>query len=338
MLSFTFPSSSSAGVVYTTLVHDGNVITCNCPGYTRRSVRECKHTKQVAAQLGITPSKVEQGQLFEAPEGFIKPMLASAMPDTMSIEDYANDEWLMEEKFDGHRLIVRVTDGEVIAWSRQGNVRRLSSALMSALRHFPAGTYDGELCIPGGTSTDVVALDKIDNACLYIFDVLTHEREVDVGLESYEVRRNILEATVSAYVPAQYNDVIGLGALYDVNQHYIDAIWNAGGEGVILKRKGSLYAPGKRSKDWVKVKRLSQATLRLIGFEEGLLGPHSKLVLEDEAGQVITVKALNDAWRAAFDADPMRYLGCNVVISYQERTRDGKYRHPMADHFPNGEL
>jgi ATP-dependent DNA ligase len=337
--SFTFPSSSQAGLVYTTLVN-GTTITCNCPGYTKRSVRECKHTKQVASQLGITPSKPEeQTELFEQPTGFIKPMLASAMKEGHTIDDFSSRHYVMEEKYDGHRLIVKVDSNEVVAWSRQGNIRGLNRALADSLGRLPAGVYDGELCIPGGTSTDVVALDKLDTAVLYLFDLLKLEIDPTVEHDHLYMRRNALEAAFwsSFDTPAQARQ-LRLAMQHDVSADMLKSIWDNGGEGAILKHIDSRYMPGKRSKDWIKLKRLASATLTLVDFEEGLLGPHSKLVLIDDSGVRITVKALNDEWRAAFAVNADAFINKRVTISFQERTRDGRYRHPMADHFPDGEL
>lgn len=45
--TWTFESSSNPNKVYETQLHDDDSITCNCPGWTKRSIRSCKHTRMV---------------------------------------------------------------------------------------------------------------------------------------------------------------------------------------------------------------------------------------------------------------------------------------------------
>jgi ATP-dependent DNA ligase len=331
--------SSSTDAIYTVQVKDG-VISCNCPGYTKRKVRECKHTKEVAKNEGITPApappaEVQQG-LFAAPEGFIKPMLASATMEP--IEAFEGEGWILEEKYDGHRMIIRVEGFEVIAWSRQGNIRRLPVHIERELRKLSPGTYDGELYVPGGVSTDVTDLTRDESLRLVLFDMIKTS-SADLAPYSYITRRQFLEESTRVLPERErLNGPVGMSPIQNVSALTLKRIYDGGGEGAIVKLMSSTYEPNKRSKSWVKFKKKQHETFTLIGFEEGLLGPQSKMVLRDKHGVVISVKTLNDAWRAAFAKNADRYLGCDVVVEFQEKTRDGRYRHPMVDHFPNGEL
>lgn len=45
--TWTFESSSNPNKTYETQLHDGGNTSCNCPGWTKRSVRTCKHTRMV---------------------------------------------------------------------------------------------------------------------------------------------------------------------------------------------------------------------------------------------------------------------------------------------------
>jgi hypothetical protein len=42
-----FTSSSGASVNYETLLYSDGTMSCSCPGWTRRAVRTCKHTRAV---------------------------------------------------------------------------------------------------------------------------------------------------------------------------------------------------------------------------------------------------------------------------------------------------
>lgn len=45
--TWTFESSSNPNKVYETQLHDDGSTSCNCPGWTKRAVRTCKHTRMV---------------------------------------------------------------------------------------------------------------------------------------------------------------------------------------------------------------------------------------------------------------------------------------------------
>jgi bifunctional non-homologous end joining protein LigD len=264
-------------------------------------------------------------------------MLASKPLAGKSVADYSREEWALEEKFDGHRLILTTRAGEnPLAWSRVGNARELPPHLVSSIKTFvPDGTFDGELYLPGGTSTDVKALENAEKLSLVFFDVLRVENANVMDLGGI-ARRQMLQHVGAKLEHAQgYGNAEGLSVApqYDPTEENLHMLWNRGGEGGILKRKDAAYEPGKRSKAWLKLKKEGTTRMTVIGFVPGLLGPHAMIQLRDDMGVEITVKSLNDAWRADFAVNADAYVGRRLVIAFQERTRDGKYRHPMAEYF-----
>lgn len=46
---WTFTSQSSPDTVYETLRYSDGSVSCDCPGWTRRAVRTCRHTRAVIA-------------------------------------------------------------------------------------------------------------------------------------------------------------------------------------------------------------------------------------------------------------------------------------------------
>lgn len=50
LISYFFESSSSSALYETVVWNDGTT-TCDCPGWTRRSIRQCKHTALVLGGL-----------------------------------------------------------------------------------------------------------------------------------------------------------------------------------------------------------------------------------------------------------------------------------------------
>lgn len=349
ILTGTFDSSSSSAKYSTQYDTKTGKGTCNCPGWTKRAVRECKHTKELAKYRdGIQPlalltekKLVPEGDPFagfrEPPA--VKPMLASAMKSDQSLEDFVSDEWVMEEKFDGHRLLLVVTKDKVVTgWSRPGHdrpsaERKLPQHILDDAFMLPSGIYDGELRIDGGTSSDVVRLDLQDKLVLTLFDAIEIMGESVTSRPLVE-RRALLEVAV-AHVNGNQKIGVQIAGQQPVDLHAIQYIWKRGGEGAILKRKSSQYKSGWRTPDWVKVKEILADELTITGFGEGKNGPYSTFLLKHDDGRETSVKILTDDLLRAVRKNPKSFLGRRVTISYMGLTTSGLWRHPIFDHFVN---
>jgi bifunctional non-homologous end joining protein LigD len=282
----------------------------------------------------------------------IKPMLAVPMTKG-NIVDW--NDWAIEEKFDGHRLIVCVEKpqtlrdpGLVQAWTRPrkhaGDVSGKSMAtkslpphLVADLSRLPAGIYDGEL-LGGETSTDVTRLDLQATLRFVVFDVLM-TRVGSCMMLSYDQRRAILEAY-------EFGGSVSLAENCAVSCEedvvaFVDLVWKRGGEGAILKRRGAHYQPGKRSPDFVKVKKLQTVVCTVVGFEatRGKVlnrGAFATVILRDDRGNETSVKTKDDAELEAFnrqarEAPPHPALGRRLRIEFQDFTPKTGYRHPRWD-------
>lgn len=267
---------------------------------------------------------------------FIKPMLASGMRDDMQI---VPGEWAAEEKFDGHRLCIDVAanggnlfdDPSVRAYSRNGIPRILPSQMQQVLEGFPSGIYDGEITVPGKRSFDVSATLNHEDQVLVIFDAVELLGK-SIVKESYDIRRQLLMQIFEA----KKNPKVVLAESYCVNdfsevKKLRDIIWSRNGEGLILKKRSSIYEPDRRGKTWVKIKDLKSEVLTLVGYQRGKMGPRSVMVLQDKEGNITTVKWKNLEMLRDVEKNFDRYIGRQVRIEFQERTSDGSYRHPRWD-------
>lgn len=363
----TFASSSSSAV-YTAMVTDARMLSCTCRGWTMLrpgKPRHCKHTKELAGSrateirgdyvfLADAPATRSAARVVEAAPPIptrapaptpLAPMLASAMVDPVTGDAFNRryaTGWVMEEKIDGHRCVAivsreRASDrfGTVIAYGRPraGKTTRTPKALpaniVEQLRAFPDGIYDGELVeVSAGKSWRVTVVGA--QLVFVIFDLLDL-LGTSLLARSYEDRREAL-LDVLRTLPEGQTAVTTVRSV-EPSWAGVEAIWSKGGEGVILKRIASAYRPGHRSPEWVKVKASGAATLTITGFEAGKNGPQSKLCLRGADGIETTIKTPDNATLRAIAKDPASYIGRHVVISFQERTPSGSYRHPMFDHF-----
>jgi ATP-dependent DNA ligase len=114
----------------------------------------------------------------------------------------------------------------------------------------------------------------------------------------------------------------------------VEAIWARGGEGAMIKRAGSLYRPGWRSPDWIKVKLWDYEAVELTGFEARKEGPHAVMLFRFRDGIESKCKTLGNKWLREFDANGQKYVGRWFIVKYQGRTdKERKPRHPQFDHF-----
>lgn len=281
---------------------------------------------------------------------FTEPMLASP-PDRLIFT--SPTEWMAEEKYDGIRLLVSVAEdgsdlfgsSDVRAWSREGNLQALPSHVVAALRALPSGIYDGELYVPGKRSYGAKALANSKDLVLAIFDVLDL-LGTSTLTRPYSERRAFLAEMARA-------GRLGMNIEGDTNRTHplvlawaqpitgraevaalAERVWARDGEGLILKRTSSPYRPGKRSRDWVKIKQLRTAVLRVTGFLSQKRGPCSVTCLVDSDGNSTTVATAAGRLKelAIIAAAPQHYIGRLLRIEYQERTQpDDGYRHPRWD-------
>jgi bifunctional non-homologous end joining protein LigD len=178
------------------------------------------------------------------------------------------ERWAFEVKWDGYRTIAFVADGRVRLQSSRGlDV----TARYPELRSFVDGVRATEAIIDG----EVVVLDeqgrprfellqRHEHPAVYVaFDLLSVDGD-DVIAEPYEERRRLLHSTVAAgpgrVVTAHHT---GHG------RELLDAAVAQGLEGLMAKRLGSTYQPGRRSPAWRKIKHRRRQELVVGGWTRG---------------------------------------------------------------------
>jgi bifunctional non-homologous end joining protein LigD len=179
-----------------------------------------------------------------------------------------DEGWAYELKYDGYRTLAFV-DG--------GKVRLQSSHLLDVtlkwpeVGDLPSGVHAESAILDG----ELVVLDDLGRprfeliqrherqAALYVFDVLSVDGNETIGLP-YEDRRRLLGQLVEPgpnwAVPG--HRVGGGGEL-------LEATVEQGLEGVMAKRLGSTYQPGRRTPNWIKVKNRIQADVVIGGYTAG---------------------------------------------------------------------
>jgi bifunctional non-homologous end joining protein LigD len=190
------------------------------------------------------------------------------------VQNLPQEEWFYEVKFDGYRCLAGRDAKEVTLWSRRENLFTNQFRQIShACEQLPQGTLvDGEIVAldeSGRVSFNLLQHHRFKARALlfYVFDVLVH-RGRRLLEEPLERRRQILSEAIDDIKAAP----IGLSeSLSAGTKELIRVAKEFGFEGIVAKRKDSVYESGKRTGAWLKY-RVNRGQEFVVGYyQEGKL-------------------------------------------------------------------
>ncbi len=163
-------------------------------------------------------------------------------------------EWLWEIKLDGYRaLAVKSGNGVTLFSRRRKSLNRQFPYIVEALADLPAGTVvDGEVvavCESGRPDFNLLQKFRADASRIqyYIFDLLCW-KDRDLTRVPMVERRALLKSVVVIG-----DERIRIADYFEAApKDLLSAVREQGLEGIIGKRKDSVYQPGKRSGAWIK--------------------------------------------------------------------------------------
>src|SRR5258706_10136102 len=296
------------------------------------------------------------------PAAALDPMLAET-------EDHAftRDGWLFELKYDGARVLaVKARDGSVRLVARSGrDVTATYPEITRAVRHLPVSecAIDGEVgALDENGRASVERLQTrirgqpeprsaIDTPVVYYaFDALSAEGH-DLRALPLIVRKEILAGFAPRAGFVRFSDHLGREG-----EALLEPARAAQLAGIVAKQAVPRYQSGKRSKNWLKIKRPRKALLAIVGFTRGkgsreALGSllvagreDGKLVFAGAAGSGLddaSIKALRESLadlqvtRPEFEGVPdlkgLTFVKPELVaeVRYSEVTSAGMLRHPV---------
>lgn len=187
------------------------------------------------------------------------------------------NEFLVEDKFDGIRAQAHVKDGKVAIYSRtMDEITHRFPELIEPLRALPTDVIiDGEV-VPA-SDTAILPFSELQKrlgrksvgtqllisvpVILVAYDLLYASGKVLID-EPLAERRRILKEIVPESGPLRMSEgkLFKETALLDDE---FDAARARGNEGLMIKSPDSVYKPGRRGRDWLKLKR-AIATLDVV--------------------------------------------------------------------------
>jgi bifunctional non-homologous end joining protein LigD len=286
-------------------------------------------------------------------------MLANDKNPLATLKDHS---YLLQRKWDGSRCIAIKRDGKIWLMGRswKNDFGPGYPEIISELNKLPAKEFilDGELTFftSGGKNPFVTALATGGTKAQYkiklmLFDVLEYAgrdfKRVPLTQRLAFLERNIPRSFKHVTVVETHTDVSKFPAIFK-------AIVDAGGEGVVTKKKNSLYVGDSRG-FWCKVKKESTEDVVVLGITHGenkrsttfgalILGQYDKNgqmkaigkssgFTDEMLGKLYkTMMAMPEvkSYPGVDIKDVKRWVAPHMVIEveYMEKTPYGILRHP----------
>jgi bifunctional non-homologous end joining protein LigD len=201
----------------------------------------------------------------------IKPKRYAPMLASLEKQVPHGEAWLYEVKWDGYRALAYVTGGDVALFSRNDNdlTKRfadVAKAIGKALRT-PNAVLDGEVCAlneQGQATFSAMQQGRAGTRYVFVaFDLLEVEGEPVLELPLTE-RRERLERLLDKRIRS-----VQFSESFDDGDVLFQAAKDQRFEGVLAKKRQSTYQPGRRSRDWVKVKATNSQEFVIGGYTRG---------------------------------------------------------------------
>jgi bifunctional non-homologous end joining protein LigD len=208
------------------------------------------------------------------------PQKSSPMLAGTGAAPFSNPEWLFEPKLDGYRVVAYVAPERVQLRSRSGlDLTDTFPGIVEDLRGqiVQPLLIDGEVvALRDGhpsfealqnraglkTRVDIETAERTTPCVFFCFD-LVHALGLNLRQSPYSDRRRYLAQCLLTTPRVQLVHAAADGeALYR-------ASIASGFEGMMAKRKASIYRAGQRSDDWLKVKHVQSAEFVIGGYTEG---------------------------------------------------------------------
>lgn len=269
----------------------------------------------------------------------VKPMLAKQEKDIKNRKIFDN-KWYISRKVNGVRCLIYF-DGKNIRTASRG-ATNYDIAIIHIIQHpileeffknHPDAILDGEVFKKDWS------LNKISGICrsqktvndgkdlqFYWYDIVDLE-------QSFSERWKIMqewskELQLSDFDPYKYFSdsdlhiqflpqelISGFENMKKLHDEWVKEGW----EGAVIRNPDSVYKPGSRGNDWIKIKVYQDAEYPIVGLSEGLRDEDMCFILETPNGQRFNCKPIGDREQKQWYRDHIDELvGKNLTIKYFE--------------------
>ena len=245
---------------------------------------------------------------------------------------FSSNEYIAENKFDGIRAKIVKKGSNVRVLSRYGNdiTKEFPEVVEAAKRQIRGDAeVDGEITMPGKKFGDLIgklkSIKHVKRARIKFraFDVPSKSNK---SLNSNELmkRKAILKHTIKTGSVIKVTKYKERATMAD----YKKAL-KQGDEGLVFKRKTSKYRPGKRTLDWIKIRKSIPIDAKVIGLKQTKKGKMSFRLIDKKGKSLGLVSSARlDTTQRNILIDEIKHgLKPWVEVEGRERTAGG-IRHP----------
>jgi len=279
-----------------------------------QSLADVSYANMLLGDIGETATRARVGDLHNVSMRLFHPikfMLATPAADLTDVARTMPEEFLIEDKFDGIRAQAHVENGRVAIYSRtMDEITHRFPELVEPLRSLASDVIiDGEL-VPAndevilpfselqkrlGRKNVGSQLLKAVPVVLVAYDLLYAGGKVLIDQPLSE-RRHLLDQLVPDRGPLRMSQGKLIREAARLDEEF-DLARARGNEGLMIKSPSSAYKPGRRGRDWLKLKR-AIATLDVAvtavevghGKRRNLLSDYTFAVRRSEAdGELLNI-------------------------------------------------
>lgn len=252
--------------------------------------------------------------------GLLKPMLAKSIEDVEI--DYSSA--FVQRKYDGNRCLITNTNGNIIAYSRNGKPINSIDHILCNLDLQEGETIDGELYCHGQTLQTIVSWIKRQQpeSKRIKFNVYDYVSDKPFSERLKEIQRFDVDGVniAETYHVSDLSEVMDLFKLFR----------NDGYEGAIVRHGLSGYQDGKRSKSLLKVKEWMDMEFMVYDIDVSKDG-WAILNCKTLSGKTFNVTCHGDhSYKEYVWLHRDLFIGHYVTVEFAYFTADGIPFHPIA--------
>ena len=204
----------------------------------------------------------------------LKPMLA-----TLIERPFDSSQWIYEIKWDGYRVVAEVKNGKVHLFSRNRiSFNKQFESIVKSLERMQLdnAVFDGEIVVldENGKSGFQLLQQYLRTGkgilVYYIFDILFLKEYSLLNVEII-LRKKILKETIkpdNKILTGGINNIRLSDYIESNGIDFFEIASQNGLEGIIAKKKDSIYEPGIRSKHWLKIKSRKRQEVIICGYTD----------------------------------------------------------------------
>jgi len=195
------------------------------------------------------------------------------------LNPFSGKDWVFETKRDGFRAITYVKDNLFTVQSRNGKeLKRNFPEIEEMSQLAKIVVVDGEIVIIKNgkvafhslqerghliSGKDIDRMQAQSPATYIVFDILEKDNKPLLDLPLME-RKAILKESVKEGFHVIINDYVE-----EKGEQFYKAVLQHDLEGMVAKRKDSLYEQGLRTGSWLKIKNLKSCDCVIFGYSKG---------------------------------------------------------------------